>query len=313
VSGDVARRRDRRRRHRLLDPHHEASWGWLMAAPALIGLLVFIALPFILAVVLSFTSLRLGSPLETELVGLEQYRRVLGDASFQRALWNNVLFTAVVVPVQTALALGLAVLLDRRLRGIVVYRTLFFMPVVFPMALVAVVWELILAPGPEGLLNSVVSTLTLGTVSARDWLHDPLLALPSIMLLSIWQGVGFQMIVLLAGLQGIPQALYESAAIDRAGAWSQFWHVTLPGLRNPLIFTALVTTILAFRLFAQVEILTRGGPSGATTTVMFEAVRAAFQRQQIGLASAMTVVFFLIVLLVTWLQRALVTEEREVT
>ncbi|MGD8396974.1 MAG: sugar ABC transporter permease [Candidatus Eiseniibacteriota bacterium] len=284
-----------------------------MAAPALIGLLVFIALPFILAVVLSFTSLRLGSPLETELVGLEQYRRVLGDASFQRALWNNVLFTAVVVPVQTALALGLAVLLDRRLRGIVVYRTLFFMPVVFPMALVAVVWELILAPGPEGLLNSVVSTLTLGTVSARDWLHDPLLALPSIMLLSIWQGVGFQMIVLLAGLQGIPQALYESAAIDRAGAWSQFWHVTLPGLRNPLIFTALVTTILAFRLFAQVEILTRGGPSGATTTVMFEAVRAAFQRQQIGLASAMTVVFFLIVLLVTWLQRALVTEEREVT
>lgn len=313
MSGDVARRRDRRRRHRLLDPHHEASWGWLMAAPALIGLLVFIALPFILAVVLSFTSLRLGSPLETELVGLEQYRRVLGDASFQRALWNNVLFTAVVVPVQTALALGLAVLLDRRLRGIVVYRTLFFMPVVFPMALVAVVWELILAPGPEGLLNSVVSTLTLGTVSARDWLHDPLLALPSIMLLSIWQGVGFQMIVLLAGLQGIPQALYESAAIDRAGAWSQFWHVTLPGLRNPLIFTALVTTILAFRLFAQVEILTRGGPSGATTTVMFEAVRAAFQRQQIGLASAMTVVFFLIVLLVTWLQRALVTEEREVT
>jgi multiple sugar transport system permease protein len=133
------------------------------------------------------------------------------------------------------------------------------------------------------------------------------------MVLSVWQGVGFQMVVLLAGLQAIPEDLYEAAKIDRAGKWRQFLHVTLPQLRNPLIFTALVTTILAFRVFAQVQIMTQGGPNDATTTVIYEAVRAVFKRQQVAQASAMTVVFFFMVLVVTILQRAAVKQEREIT
>jgi multiple sugar transport system permease protein len=132
------------------------------------------------------------------------------------------------------------------------------------------------------------------------------------MLCSIWQGVGFQMIVILAGLQTIPEVLYESARIDGAEAWSRFWHVTLPQLRNAIIFTALVTTILAFRVYAQVEIMTRGGPNDATTTVMYETVETVFERLQVGQASAMTVVFFLIVLLVTLVQRVLVKQVREI-
>jgi multiple sugar transport system permease protein len=283
-----------------------------MALPAVLGLLLFVALPFLTAVALSFTDLRMGSPLPTRFVGLRSYARILGDPSFQRALLNNVLFAAVVVPVQTAVALGLALLLDREIRGRALFRTLFFMPVVFPMALVAVVWELIYAPGPAGALNGLLELVSFGTLGPVDVLHDPWLALPGIMLFSLWQGVGFQMVILLAGLQSIPGVLYEAAAIDRAGAWHRFLHVTLPQLRNPLIFTALVTTILAFRVYAQVEITTRGGPVDATTTVMFETVRTVFDRQQVGQASAMTVVFFLMVLAVTLVQRRVARQRGEV-
>lgn len=294
-------------------PRRETFAGVLFALPALAGLVLFIAVPFVLAVVLSFTNLRLGSPLPTRFVGFEQYRRIFSDAAFLRALLNNGLFAAVVVPLQTTLALVLAILLNARLKGRVIFRTLFFMPVVFPMSLVAVVWELMYAPGPHGMINTVLATLSFGAIQTTDILHNELLALPAIIVLSIWQGVGFQMVVLLAGLQAIPGVLYEAAAIDRAGKWNQFVHVTLPQLRNPLIFTALVTTILAFRVFDQVQIMTQGGPQYATTTVMYEAVRAAFERQQIALASAMTVVFFIIVLVITWLQHIVAKQERQVS
>ncbi|MCU7933287.1 MAG: sugar ABC transporter permease [Candidatus Thiodiazotropha sp. (ex Dulcina madagascariensis)] len=284
----------------------------MLAIPALLGLALFILLPFLTALALAFTDLRLGSPLPVELVGLEQFRRIFSDTDFLRALANNLLFAAVVVPLQTALALALALLLNQRLRGTVVFRTLFFMPVVFPMSLVAVIWTLIYAPGPNGMMNALLTLLSFGYWEARDFLRDPVLALPAIMLLSIWQGSGFQMVILLAGLQSIPQELYEGAAMDGAGRRQQLFHITLPQLRNPLIFVMLVTTILAFRLFDQVQIMTRGGPDNATTTVMYETVEAVFTRQQVARASAMAVVFFLLVLAITWLQRRLVRQQREV-
>ncbi len=295
---------------RLLNDNTPAAW--LMVLPAAVGLGAFVAVPFVLALVLSLTDLRLGSPLPVEFVGLRQYVRIFTDPSFQRALVNNAVFAAVVVPVQTGLALALALLLNRAMRGMVVFRTLFFMPVVFPMALVAVVWELIYAPGPGGTLNSFLGAVTFGWWEPRAFLHDTFWALPAIMALSVWQGLGFQMVILLAGLQAIPEQLYEAAAIDGAGKLSRFWHVTLPQLRNPLVFVVLLTGILAFRVFDQVQILTRGGPHDATTTVMFEAVTAAFTRQQVARASAMTVVFFVIVLAITLAQRMLIREEREV-
>jgi multiple sugar transport system permease protein len=290
----------------------ERSTALTMAAPALIGLFLFVALPFALAALLSFTNLRLGSPLPLEWIGFEQYRRIFGDASFVRALGNNALFALGVVPVQAGLALGLALLLNRPLKGMAWFRTLFFMPVVFPMSLVAVVWMLIYAPTANGLMNAFLQSVSLGFWQAKDFLHDPVLALPAIMLLSIWQGVGFQMVIILAGLQSIPGVLYEAAAIDRASQWNQFLYITLPQLRNTLIFVVLVTSILAFRLFDQVKIMTQGGPNDATTTVMYEAVRAAFEQQKMAKGAAMTVVFFLIVLTITIGQRVLAREERAI-
>lgn len=290
----------------------EAGAAWLLTLPALLGLGAFVLLPFLLALGMSFTNLRLGSPLPLEFVGLRAYGRLLHDPAFLRALLNNLLFALGVVPLQTALALGLALLLNRPLRGMGVYRTLFFMPVVFPLSLVAVVWVLIFAPGPQGMLNAALRVLSFGAWVPRDFLHDPAWALPAVMATSIWQGAGFQMVVLLAGLQAIPNELYAAAAVDGAGPWRRLRHVTLPQLRNPLIFVVIVTTILAFRLFDQVRIMTRGGPRDASTTVVYEMVQAAFDRAQIARASAMAVLFFLVVLAIALWQRRLWREEREI-
>jgi multiple sugar transport system permease protein len=279
-----------------------------MASPAMLTLTLFVALPFLLAVGFSVTNLRLGSPLPWEFVGVEQYRRILSDAGFRQALINNLLFAAVVVPVQTTLALAAALLLNQKLRGIALFRAGFFLPVVFPMALIAVVWELIYAPGEMGALNSLLSVVSFGTWEARDFLRDPSLAMPAIMTLSVWQGMGFQMVILLAALQGIPAHLYEAAALDGAGPWNRFLHVTLPQLRNALVFVIMVTTILAFRLFDQVQILTQGGPENRTTTMLFEAVTAAFSRQQIARASAMSVTFFVLVVAITLICRRWIRE-----
>ncbi len=183
----------------------------LISMPALLGLLAFVFAPFLLAVVLGFSNLRLGSPLPLEWVGFEQYRRIFAEPSFTRALFNNLLFALAIVPLQTALALVLALLLNRRLRGIALFRTLFFMPVVFPLSLVAVVWILIFAPGPNGMMNAFLELVSLGAWTPHDFLHDTRLALPAIMLTSLWQGVGFQMVIVLAGLQAIPAELYEAA------------------------------------------------------------------------------------------------------
>jgi multiple sugar transport system permease protein len=292
---------------RIKDDRHIAL---IMISPALIGLLLFVILPFTIAIIISFTNFRLGSPLPIEFLGFEQYRRIWLDPSFRRALLNNGLFALVVVPVQTTLALGLALLLNRPLRGVALFRTLFFMPVVFPMALVAVIWTIIYAPGPNGMMNAFLQLITFNLWQPRDFLNDSALALPAIMLLSMWQGIGFQMVILLSGLQSIPSVLYEAAAIDGGNQWNQFRYVTLPQLRNTLIFVMLVTSTLAFRLFDQVQIMTQGGPNDSTTTVMYEAVKASFEQQKMAKGSAMTVIFFLIVLAITIVQRVLVKEEK---
>ncbi len=288
-----------------------------MMTPAALGLLLFVVVPFFLAVYLSLHNVRLDSPNPPSWFGLEQYRRVLLDPdmrdTFWRALRNNLTFAVLVVPLQTLLALGLALLLNRPLRGMGVFRTFFFAPVVFPMALVAVVWKVIYSRDDMGMLNAVLDTITFGAFDAHDWLGDPGTALLAIVIMSAWQGAGLQMVIILAGLQSVDPNLYEAASLDRAGRWLQFVHVTLPGLRNTLVFVILTTTILAFRLFDQVDIMTQGGPQEATTTVMYEAVTTAFDANNVGRASAITVLFFIVVLLVTLIQRRVLREEREVS
>lgn len=291
--------------------------GLLMSLPALVGLLAFVALPFGTAIVLSLYNVQVNQVRPPTFVGLNQYVRLFTDPviseAFLRSLLNNVVFAVVVIPLQTGLALALAVLLNRKLRGVRFFRSLFFMPVVFPMALVTVIWRLILDRSSDGLLNASLNFATGGALPAHDWLGSSSTALGSVILLSIWQGVGFQMVIILAGLQEIPEELYEAARIDRASAWQQFLHITVPGVRNTLIFVIMLTTILAFRVYDQVYILIRtaGANEEATQTLLYQATNAISSDNNLGRASAISVVLFLIVVVITIIQRRVLKQEGE--
>jgi multiple sugar transport system permease protein len=200
---------------------------------------------------------------------------------------------------------------NRKLRFVNFFRTVYFSPVVTMMVVVAIVWTFLYNPG-AGLINQFLNTISFGLLGPYDWLKDTKLAFPSIMLVSIWQGVGFQMVIFLAGLQDIPSELYEAAQVDGASAWQQFWNVTLPQLRNTTIFVVIATTILSFKLFTQVWVMTQGGPQEATMTTMIMLYREGFRQLKVGYASAIAIVFFLIVLGVSLLQRVFLQEERAV-
>lgn len=292
---------------------NEAIMAWVFSAPAIILLTVFLLLPFLMSIGLSFTDQRLvpNPNLPTQFIGLRNFVRMLEDPAFLRGLLNNFYFAAVVVPVQTALALFLAVLVNQKLRAMNLFRTIYFSPVVVTMVVVSVIWFFLYNPG-EGLINKFIQTVSFGQLGPYNWLQNTALAFPAIMVLSIWQGVGFQMVIYLAGLQEIPDALYEAAEVDGASKLQQFWHVTLPQLRNTTIFVLLATTILAFRLFTQVEVMTQGGPQNATMTTIVHVVHQGWGSLKVGYASAMTFVFFLIVLGISMLQRVLIREERMV-
>jgi multiple sugar transport system permease protein len=291
----------------------EATMAWVFSAPALLLLIVFLLIPFLMAFGLAFTDQRLipNPNLPTRFVALRNFVRLIDDEAFRRALLNNFIFAAVVVPLQTSFALLLAILVNQKLRFVNVFRTVYFSPVVTTMVVVAIIWTFLYNPG-EGLINAFIQTVSFGHLGPYDWLTNPQLAFPAIMLLSIWQGVGFQMVIYLAGLQGIPDELYEAAQVDGANRWQQFWNVTLPQLRNTTIFVVIATTILAFKLFDQVWVMTRGGPEMSTMTTIIMAYREGFKQLRVGYASAISVVFFLIVLGVSLLQRVFLREERTV-
>ncbi len=291
----------------------EAITAWIFSSPALLMLIVFLLIPFLMAIWLAFTDQRLipNPNLPTQFVGLRNFARLIEDETFHRALLNNFIFAIVVVPIQTSFALLLAILVNRKIRFVNFFRTVYFGPVVTMMVVVAIVWSFLYNPG-AGFINQFLDTISFGLLGPYDWLNDTKLAFPSIMLVSIWQGVGFQMVIYLAGLQDIPSELYEAAQVDGANQWQQFRHVTLPQLRNTTIFVVIATTILSFKLFTQVWVMTQGGPQESTMTTMIVLYREGFRQLKVGYASAIAIVFFLIVLGVSLLQRVFLKEERAV-
>jgi len=291
----------------------ETLAAWSFCALPLLFLFIFLITPFIVAFIISFTDQRLISNpnLPTQFIALRNFLRLFNSSSFHQALWNNIYFVLVVVPLQTFLALLLAVLVNQKLRFINLFRTIYFSPVVTTMVVVAIVWYFLYNPG-EGLINQFLNFISFGKLGPYNWLNDTSLVMPAIMLLSIWQGVGFQMIIYLAGLQNIPDELYEAGRVDGANIWQQFWHITVPQLRNTTIFVIISTTILAFKLFTQVWVMTRGGPQGASKTIIVLLYEEGFSMLRVGYASAIGVLFFLIVLCVSLLQRVYLKEERAV-
>lgn len=350
----------------------EAVAAWLMVAPALLLLLLFLVVPFVSAFTLSFTNQRLISPNPTEYVGTANFARLLtirpvtlhpltdpstgeaqrddegelvypsvreltrdnpdrpelaglqewrrftwgqrqvvwlaGDVVFVRSLINTLIFAAVIVPVQSSLGLLLALLVNKRTRGVNVFRAIYFVPVVMSMVVVAILWSF-LYDANNGLINNSLSFITRGALGPIDFLGNPSTALPAVMVMSVWQAVGFHMVIWLAGLQSIPGVLYEAAGIDGATSWQQFRHVTWPGLRDTAVFVLITITIAAFGLFTQIDVMTGGGPLDSTTTVVFHAVQQGFRQQNIAYGSAISVVFFVLVLLVALIQRYLTRDK----
>lgn len=285
-----------------------AGWGFVMVALALLG--IFVVAPFLMSLGLSFTNQRLvqNPNVPVQFVGLRNYERLFTDDDFWNALGNTATFALVVVPVQSALSLCLAMLINSNLPGRNVFRTIYFLPVIITMTIICVIWgALYIFPG--GALNALLGTLSGGLIEPVDWLDDRRFAMGAIILCSIWASVGFQMVIYLAGLQNIPEELYEAARMDEASGWQQFWWITMPMLRPTHVFVIIATTIFCFKLFTQVQILTQGGPRGATDTLVRYIYVQGFSELRVGFASAATVVFLLIVLGISLVQRAVIGRE----
>jgi multiple sugar transport system permease protein len=277
----------------------------LMLLPAGVLMITFLIIPIGLTFVLAFTNARLISPEPAHFIGFDNFTRLFGNDTFWKSLRNTVIFAVVIVPFQSALALGLALLVNVKMRGVNFFRTVYFLPVVTSMVVVSMLWLFLYQP--NGLINAVLAKFG---IQGPDWLGNPSTALFAIIVMSAWQAVGFHMVIWLSGLQTIPGELYEAASLDGASPVQQFLHVTWPGLRQTFIFILITITIAAFSLFTQINIMTQGGPLDSTSTVVFQAVRTGFAQQQTGYAAAISLVFFVIVLAVSLLQRYL-TREKE--
>jgi multiple sugar transport system permease protein len=230
------------------------------------------------------------------------------DVVFMKALMNTFLFVLFVAPLQGALALGLAMMINQKLRGINIFRTIYFMPVVISMVVVALLWRFIY-DGQNGLLNTLLGYLSFGVFKPVDWLGNTATAFPALIAMSIWQAVGFHMVIWLSGLQTIPVSLYEAADIEGVTGWQKFRYVTWPGLRNTAVLILMVITMQAFALFVQVAVMTSGGPLDSTQSVVFQAVQRGYGKQDISGGSAISVVLFVIVLAVSMVQRYLTREK----
>jgi len=288
--------------HRLMGYRaREAAWAYLFLTPFFIGLLAFILGPVVAAFVISFTDWDLlASP---SWIGLTNYREMASDTLFWTALKNTLYFTVVSVPVSLTVALGLATLMNRKLRGINLLRAIYFFPVTASIVAVSLLWSWMYTPN-FGIINYTLGQFGL---PALKWLVDPNLAMPSVVLMSIWRGLGFNIVVFLAGLQGIPKDLYEAAELDGAGEWNRFRHITIPLLSPTMFFAGVMAVIASFQVFEQTYIMTQGGPGNATLTLVYHIFQNGFTYLRMGYASAMSFVLFAILFVITIVQVRLQT------
>jgi multiple sugar transport system permease protein len=272
----------------------ESRWAWLFLAPTLLGLAVLSAGPIIAALGISLTKWDLLTA--PQFVGLDNFASLLSDRRFLTAIRNTTFYTATSVPLGLLLGLGLALALNQRLRGISWIRTAYFLPVVTSTVAISLVWSWIYSPD-SGPLNGVLGFFGL---PAQKWITDPFWAMPSIVVMSVWQGLGTTVIIFLAGLQAIPEDYYDAAAVDGAGAAARFRYVTLPLLTPSIFFTGILALIDSFQVFDQVYVLARPGrPTDATVTLVYTIYENGFQNFKMGYAAAAAWILFVIVAVMT--------------
>jgi multiple sugar transport system permease protein len=274
----------------------EVIEAYLYLLPTFVGLILFSLGAIVVSVGISFTDWNILQP--PHWVGLSNYVRLFSTPLNWQVFDNTLYYMGVIVPVGTALALALALALNRGLRGIVVLRSLYFLPVISSTVAVSLVWGW-LYNQQFGLINYLLSLVG---ITGPAWLADTRTAMPAVIIMSIWKGLGYNMVIFLAGLQGIPQELYEAAAIDGAGAWARFRYVTLPLVSPTTFFVVVLSTIAAFQVFDQTYVMTGGGPAYSTTTLALFIYQNAFQWFHMGYAAALSYVLFAAVAVVTLVQ-----------
>lgn len=275
---------------------------WAFLAPWLITLVLFWLYPLLESLYLSFTEYRTLSNQSTW-IGLANYERLLHDDVFWKALANTSIFVVGTIPFTILFAIGLAVMLNRNIAWKSFYRSAYFIPSVTAIVVLSLIFTNLYAH--DGYINSILRTL--GIPYPEDgWLLNTGTALPAIMAMDVWIATGYYTVLLLAALQTIPRELYEAAEIDGASPRQQFFRITLPGLRPMLLFVIVINTIRSFQIFTEVFVMTKGGPLNATTTLVFEVYRNAFQRSDLmGYASAIAYVTFIVILCVSLVQMRL--------
>jgi multiple sugar transport system permease protein len=271
----------------------------VLLLPSLAGMVVFLMAPVLSSLVLSFSQWDLIG--EISWVGLDNYVAALADPAVLGALRNTLTFILGYLPSVVLIALGLALLLNRRIRGRVVFRAIYFVPVVTSWVAVSLIWKWLLNP-QYGLVNFALGAIG---IKGPGWLFDPAWAMTGVILTSVWKDIGFVTVIYLAGLQDIPEPLYEAAALDGATPWQRFWSITFPMLAPTTFFVTTISLISSFQVFDQVWIMTQGGPAGATSVMVELIYKNAFSYYKMGYASAISWVLFALIFAVTIAQNLL--------
>ena len=267
--------------------------AYIFVAPAVILLIAFLVVPMIYTVYFSGFKYQIMRPDAMKFIGLENYQKLFSDKNFWLALKNTVYFTVIVVPCQCVLALALALLVSKKFRGVAVFRTMYFAPQLTSMVVISVLWSVHYNANPNtGLINSILVSLGMSPIK---FLSDASTAMNSIIFMSAWQGAGYQMMIFLAGLQGIPRDQYEAASVDGATKFKQFLYITIPGLKGTIKYVIMITMIQAMKLFTQPYIMTQGGPKNSTKTLVYYIYTQGFQKGNFGYACSIAAVFFVIV------------------
>jgi len=270
--------------------------GFCFLSPNLIGFLLFSFLPIIASLILTFTKWNLAT--SPKFIGLKNFAAVLVDELFWKYLWNTFYYAIGTIPLTIVFAFILAFLLNRKIKGIVFFRTLYFLPSVTLLVAIAIVWSW-LYNADFGLFNFILGKLG---ITGPRWLQSKTWAMPAIIIMGIWKGVGYSMLIFLAGLQGISEQYYEAADIDGANWWNKIINITIPLISPTTFFVMVTTTIGAVQGFDQFYIMTRGGPAGATTTLVYYIFQNAFEWFKMGYAATIAMMLFIIILTMTLFQ-----------
>jgi multiple sugar transport system permease protein len=282
--------------NRITERKREVITAWLFLLPSLVGTLIFLIIPALSSLGLSFVSWDLISDIKP--AGLANYERLINDPVFMRTLTNTFYYAIASVPIAIVLSLGLALLVHQKIKGLVIFRTMYFLPVISSSVAVAIVWRWVLNKD-YGFVNT---GLELVHLPAPDWLGSMVWSMPSVIIVGVWKEIGYFMVLFLAGLQGLPKDVYEAAAIDGANKWQSLRYITLPLLSPTIFFVFIISIISAFQVFDIPYIMTEGGPGDSTTTIVLYLYRQGFQFFRMGYASAIAWVLFIIILLFTLFQ-----------